>query len=99
MIVQDITRLIVPSAKNLATCSARHLDPLIENVDEGWTEGIPMEVYGHSRITLLDSGDPQLRASSSTSSIRSSAASMIPPFSSQPTGCTSRRSEVRCCSA
>jgi hypothetical protein len=43
MIIQDITRLIVPSAKNLAIYGDRHLDHLIENVNEGWTGSIPME--------------------------------------------------------
>jgi hypothetical protein len=43
MIIQDITRLIVPSAKNLAIYGARHLDHLIENVNEGWTGSIPVE--------------------------------------------------------
>lgn len=42
-VIQDIARLIVPSAENLATDGARHLDHLIENVDEAWTEGIPVE--------------------------------------------------------
>jgi hypothetical protein len=35
-VVQDITRLIVPSAETLATYGATHLDPLIESVNEGW---------------------------------------------------------------
>lgn len=43
MIIQDIARLIVPSVKTLAIHGAKHLDHLIENVDEGWTEGIPVE--------------------------------------------------------
>ena len=43
MIIQDITRLIVPSAENLAIYGARHLDHLIENVKEGWTGSIPVE--------------------------------------------------------
>lgn len=42
-VIQDIARLIVPSAENLATYGARHLDHLIENVDEAWTEGISVE--------------------------------------------------------
>lgn len=42
-IIQDIARLIVPSAETLATYGARHLDHLIENINEGWTEGIPVE--------------------------------------------------------
>ena len=43
-IVQDITRLIVPSAETLATYGATHLDPLIESVNEGWNSAIPF--YG-----------------------------------------------------
>jgi hypothetical protein len=43
-IVQDITRLIVPSAETLATYGATHLDPLIESVNEGWNRAIPF--YG-----------------------------------------------------
>ena len=43
MIIQDITRLIVPSAKNLGIYGARHLDHLIENVNEAWTGSIPVE--------------------------------------------------------
>ncbi|MCJ1468805.1 hypothetical protein MMC07_007435 [Pseudocyphellaria aurata] len=43
MIIQDVTRLIVPSAKNLAICGDRHLDVLIENVNEAWTASIPVE--------------------------------------------------------
>ena len=42
-VIQDIARLIVPSAEKLATDGARHLDHLIENVNEAWTEGIPVE--------------------------------------------------------
>ena len=42
-VIQDITRLIVPSAETLATYGARHLHHLIENVNEGWTEAIPVE--------------------------------------------------------
>lgn len=34
-VVQDIARLIVPSAETLATYGATHLDHLIESVNEG----------------------------------------------------------------
>ncbi|KAF7858882.1 hypothetical protein EAF04_008924 [Stromatinia cepivora] len=40
-VVQDIARLIVPSAETLATYGATHLDPLIESVNEGWNSAIP----------------------------------------------------------
>ena len=43
MVIQDITRLLVPSAKNLAIFGDRHLDILIENVNEAWTGSIPVE--------------------------------------------------------
>ena len=43
MIIKDITRLIVPSAEILAIYGARHLDHLIENVNEGWTGSIAVE--------------------------------------------------------
>lgn len=43
-VVQDITRLIVPSAEILATYGATHLERLIESVNEGWNSAIP--VYG-----------------------------------------------------
>ncbi|KAL5315254.1 hypothetical protein ACEPPN_017906 [Leptodophora sp. 'Broadleaf-Isolate-01'] len=43
-VVQDITRLIVPSAETLATYGATHLDPLIESANEGWNSAIPF--YG-----------------------------------------------------
>ena len=37
IVVQDITRLIVPSAENLAIYGAKHLNYLYETVNEGWT--------------------------------------------------------------
>jgi hypothetical protein len=42
-VIQDIARLIVPSAETQATYGTRHLDHLIENVNEAWTECIPVE--------------------------------------------------------
>lgn len=42
MILQDITRLIVPSAKNLATCGATSLEHLVESVNRGWNSAIPV---------------------------------------------------------
>ncbi|KAH8757869.1 hypothetical protein F5883DRAFT_363714, partial [Diaporthe sp. PMI_573] len=41
-VIQDITRLIVPSAESLATFGATHLDTLIESVNEGWNNSIPL---------------------------------------------------------
>jgi len=43
-VVQDISRLIVPSAETLATYGATHLDHLIESVNEGWNCAEPF--YG-----------------------------------------------------
>ena len=42
-VIQDITRLVVPSAETLATYGARHLDHLIETINEGWRGSIPVE--------------------------------------------------------
>lgn len=42
-VIQDIARLIVPSAETLATYGATHLKHLIECVNEGWTASIPVE--------------------------------------------------------
>ena len=42
-VVQDVARLIVPSAETLATYGAEHLGHLIENVDETWSRCIPFE--------------------------------------------------------
>lgn len=43
MIIQDITRLIVPSAQNLAIYGATHFKHLVESVNEGWIGSIPVE--------------------------------------------------------
>jgi len=40
-VIQDISRLIVPSAETLATDGVEHLDILIENVNEAWNNAIP----------------------------------------------------------
>lgn len=42
-VIEDIARLIVPSAETLATYGATQLDHLIEGVNEGWTGNIPVE--------------------------------------------------------
>jgi hypothetical protein len=41
-VIQDITRLIVPSAETLATYGAEHLEILVESVNEGWNNAIPI---------------------------------------------------------
>ncbi|KAM0413564.1 hypothetical protein ACHAPT_013659 [Fusarium lateritium] len=41
-VIQDISRLIVPSAETLATFGAKHLDILIESVNEGWNNSVPL---------------------------------------------------------
>jgi hypothetical protein len=43
-VIQDIARLIVPSAETLATFGSTHLDVLVESVNEGWNSIIPF--YG-----------------------------------------------------
>ena len=43
MVIQDIARLIVPSAQNLAIRGATHLKHLVESVNEGWRGSIPVE--------------------------------------------------------
>ena len=44
MVVQDITRLIAPSAETLAIYGATDLQHLTESVSEGWNSATP--VYG-----------------------------------------------------
>ena len=41
-VIQDITRLIVPSAETLATYGAIGLEHLIEGVNQGWSKVIPI---------------------------------------------------------
>ncbi|RYO86212.1 hypothetical protein DL766_003570 [Monosporascus sp. MC13-8B] len=41
-IVQDITRLIVPSAETLVIFGAKHLNILTESVNEGWNNSVPL---------------------------------------------------------
>ncbi|KJZ68642.1 hypothetical protein HIM_11972 [Hirsutella minnesotensis 3608] len=41
-VIQDITRLIVPSAESLATFGAKHLGILTESVNEGWNNSVPL---------------------------------------------------------
>lgn len=43
MIIQDVTRLIVPSAQNLVIYGGTNLNQLIESVNEGWAGSIPVE--------------------------------------------------------
>ena len=43
MIIQDVSRLLVPSAKNLAIFGDTHLDILTETVNEAWANSIPIE--------------------------------------------------------
>ncbi|KAL9051161.1 MAG: hypothetical protein Q9162_006188 [Coniocarpon cinnabarinum] len=42
-VIQDIGRLIVPSAESLATFGSNELETLIENVNEGWQASIPLQ--------------------------------------------------------
>ncbi|KAF1357401.1 hypothetical protein EJ07DRAFT_128592 [Lizonia empirigonia] len=41
-VVQDIARLIVPSAETLATFGAEELEILVESVNEGWNNAVPL---------------------------------------------------------
>ncbi|ESZ99188.1 hypothetical protein SBOR_0395 [Sclerotinia borealis F-4128] len=41
IVVRDIGQLIVPSAQNLATCGAAHLEDLIDSANEGWKSAKP----------------------------------------------------------
>ncbi|KAF2470251.1 uncharacterized protein BDR25DRAFT_334368 [Lindgomyces ingoldianus] len=41
-VVQDIARLIVPSAETLATFGAKTLEVLVESGNEGWNNSIPL---------------------------------------------------------
>ena len=41
-VIQDITRLIVPSAETLAKLGLKHLKCLVESVDQGWDNSIPI---------------------------------------------------------
>ena len=41
-IVQDISRLIVPSVEQFALFGAKDLDILVESVNEGWNNSIPL---------------------------------------------------------
>jgi hypothetical protein len=41
-IFKDLTPLIVPSAETLATLGAKHLDVVVESVNEGWNNCVPV---------------------------------------------------------
>ncbi|ORY70392.1 uncharacterized protein BCR38DRAFT_455171 [Pseudomassariella vexata] len=41
-VIQDISRLIVPSAESLATYGSVHLEILAESVNEGWNNSVPL---------------------------------------------------------
>ena len=42
-VIRSITPYIIPSAEDLETLGATHLEHLIEGVNEGWTASIPVE--------------------------------------------------------
>ncbi|KAF6834862.1 hypothetical protein CMUS01_06016 [Colletotrichum musicola] len=46
-VIQDIARLIVPSAESLPKFSARNTNILIESVNEGWNNSIPLTKTRH----------------------------------------------------
>ena len=64
-IIRSITQYIIPSAEDLETLSAMHLEPLIERVNETWTGSIVVRIHRRNRTTLLDSEDLHSRTSSS----------------------------------
>ncbi|MCJ1243467.1 hypothetical protein MMC30_000664 [Trapelia coarctata] len=41
-VIQDIARLMVPSAQTLALYGATHLEKVVETVNEGWNNSIPV---------------------------------------------------------
>lgn len=41
-VIQNITRLIVPSAEELADFGAEHLECLVEAVNAGWNNSVPV---------------------------------------------------------
>nr|POF00354.1 hypothetical protein CFP56_77328 [Quercus suber] len=41
-VVQDVSRLIVPSVEKFAVFGAAHLDKLVESVNEGWNKSVPI---------------------------------------------------------
>ncbi|KAK8048467.1 hypothetical protein PG994_010197 [Apiospora phragmitis] len=41
-VIQDVSRLIVPSAESLATFGSTPLEELIESVNEGWNNSVPL---------------------------------------------------------
>lgn len=44
MVIQDITRLIISSIKNLATCGATDLKNLVESVNRDWNNAISITI-------------------------------------------------------
>ena len=91
-VIQDIGRLIVPSAETLETYGAANLEDLIENVNEGWTNGIP--VQGRRPQPDYSVGFRRSR-NNSRGSTPSSAASTIPRTSWPHTSHTSPSSRAR----
>ncbi|KAL2374503.1 hypothetical protein RJZ57_001033 [Blastomyces gilchristii] len=61
MVIQDITRLIVPSAENLAIYGNEHLKILIESVSEGWNNAIPVTKPRPQPVTLWVSDERHLQ--------------------------------------
>ncbi|MCJ1309554.1 hypothetical protein MMC25_003214 [Agyrium rufum] len=41
-VIRDLAQLIVPSAENLAIRGAKHLEGLIETLNEGWSNSVPI---------------------------------------------------------
>ena len=84
--IQDIARLIVPSAETLATFGVNHLEILTENVNEGWNESIPL--VGPCPQPS-DSSRQHLQRSNARNCSLASAASQTHPSLWPHGGCTS----------
>ena len=68
-ILKDLTPLLVPSAESLATLGASHLDIVVESVNEGWNNCIPITIprpqpdyaLGFGRSAFSDDQQKKLR--------------------------------------
>ncbi|UKZ63731.1 uncharacterized protein TrAtP1_004955 [Trichoderma atroviride] len=96
-VIQDISRLIVPSAENLATLGATHLENLMESVNEGWNNSIPLTGTRPQPDYSAGFGERPLPMTSSPSCRRLLATSSLTtcPFSWPRTTCTSHSLPAR----
>ncbi|KAK5310434.1 hypothetical protein LTR93_012035, partial [Exophiala xenobiotica] len=94
-VIQDIARLIVPSAQSLAVRGAKHLRCLIESVNEGWNNSIPVPKHDLNQITLWVSNVLHLRTTNSRNFSRLWAISPTSPSSWGHGTCTSPSSRAK----